>query len=975
MKCPDCQHPNPSDTLFCGRCGTSLKRSKKKSPSLTKTLKISVRELAAGTDFAGRYQVIEDLGKGGMGHVYKVLDKEINEVVALKILKQGILEDEKVVERFHNELKLARRISHKNVCGLYHLSKDENETYYITMEYVPGEDLKNLIRRIGQLTIGKAVLIAEQICDGLTEAHRLGIIHRDLKPQNIMIDREGHVRILDFGIARSSSSKGLTDSQVLVGTPDYMSPEQIEGKDVDQRVDIYALGLILYEMLTGHLPFEGHSALAVALKHKSQTPPSPKKFNPHVPDSLCQAVLKCLEKKREKRFPDVAALRDELGRIEKALRLTTNNNAPEKKTQKITRAIKSGLKWRTLALAALVLGGGFLLYDRVFSRSQRGYDPYISLEVATADATRAHQKPIEFVLNRSLTAATKRNVYVQKDILTYKKKTESGHSVFRPAVLSVTAEIVPKVVGYEIDLTTRFRDKTSRRVFDCKGDLDFLTKRVDDILAFLGTVSEGLVGPIEGGVRVSQICTSSMDALEHFLKGEDSWNSLDPDKAFFEYRTALENDPSFSLSHLRLADVLAFRSDFEAARSHLELALSQKGRLIELDLLRLYALRARLDSKPNEERQFLGKLTEEFPFKKEYHYEFAESYFHCGDADEAIVHYLKALELDENYSLAHNHLAYCYSWIGDHEKALQHSARYQVLDPTANSYDSLAASLMFAGEYERALTVIQEGVKVDPKLDYLYANRARNQILQGKLALGRQAFGRQAVMTTREFTKTNTEFWLAFIEFLRGDRAAARRLLAPVRTTYRQPVYRDRLDESPNLPSWLEGVMAAQRGDIQELQNEVGWMEDKIRRHAVSTTNFFPVLKLYIHLKLLAGILQKDLGQVHSCVEEGRQMRTKMGYRSSFFNLPYFFNSYAESLISLGDSGSATEARTLLVEANAYNPRYPWTHVNLARLSLENGDDQSARSECLLAENLLSGSDADYVMMRVLRDLRARFVK
>jgi hypothetical protein len=224
-------------------------------------------------------------------------------------------------------------------------------------------------------------------------------------------------------------------------------------------------------------------------------------------------------------------------------------------------------------------------------------------------------------------------------------------------------------------------------------------------------------------------------------------------------------------------------------------------------------------------------------------------------------------------------------------------------------------------------------------------------------------------------TKTNTEFWLAFIEFLRGNGAAARRLLAPVRTTYRQAVYRDRLDESPNLPSWLEGVLAAQRGDIQELQNEAGWMEDKIRRHAVSTTNFFPVLKLYLHLKLLAGILQKDLGQVHSCVEEGRQMRTKMGYRSSFFNLPYFFNSYAESLISLGDSGSATEARTLLVEANAYNPRYPWTHVNLARLSLENGDDQSARSECLLAENLLSGSDADYVMMRALRDLRARFGK
>ncbi|MBP1660009.1 MAG: Serine/threonine-protein kinase PknB, partial [Candidatus Aminicenantes bacterium] len=224
MKCPECSHANPSDTLFCGNCGSSLKKGRKKPPALTKTLKISTGELTAGTDFAGRYQVIEDLGKGGMGHVYKVLDREVNEVVALKILKPGLLEDDTLVERFHNELKLARRVSHKNVCSVYHLERDENDSYYIAMEYVPGEDLKALIRRIGQLSIGKAVLIAEQICDGLAEAHGLGVIHRDLKPQNIMIDRDGHVRIMDFGIARSLASKGPTDPNAVVGTPDYMSP-------------------------------------------------------------------------------------------------------------------------------------------------------------------------------------------------------------------------------------------------------------------------------------------------------------------------------------------------------------------------------------------------------------------------------------------------------------------------------------------------------------------------------------------------------------------------------------------------------------------------------------------------------------------------------------------------------------------------------------------------------------------------------
>jgi tetratricopeptide (TPR) repeat protein len=972
MKCPDCQHPNPADTLFCGKCGASLKKPKKKSRALTKTLRIPVKELVIGMNFAGRYQIIEDLGTGGMGRVYKVLDQEIKEVIALKILKPGLLEDDKIVERFHNELKLARRISHKNVCGLYHLSKDENGTYYITMEYVSGEDLKSLMRRVGQLTIGKSVFIGKQICEGLAEAHRLGVIHRDLKPQNIMIDREGHARIMDFGIARSLSSGGLTDSQAIVGTPDYMSLEQIEGKGIDHRTDVYSLGVILYEMLTGRLPFEGDSVLAIALKHKSQAPDSPKKFNPHVPDSLCQAVLKCLEKKREKRFQDVTALRDELARIEKALHLTTHAQTKERKTQRITRVIKRGLRWPYVALLALALGGSFLF---VLFRNMRGYDNYVSLEVEGLGQARALQGPVEFVLNRALSASTKKNIFVQQDLLTYKKKTKSEDAVFRPAALSVTAEIVPKVVGFEIHVTSKFRGQTTRRAFDCKGHLDFLTTRADDILAYLGDCSDGLVVPVPGGGTVARICTSNIDALDHFLKGEEAWGRLDSEQAFYEYRTALENDPSFALSHLRLIDVLVFRSDIAAARGHLELAIAQKDRLTELDMLWLNALQARLNSKPSEERQFLGKLIEEFPFKKEYHYEFAESYFRCGAADEAIAHYLKALELDGNYALAHNHLAYCYSWIGDHERALKHFERYQTLDPTANSYDSLATGCMFAGQYERALSVILEGLKVNPGLDYLYGNMARNQILLGQLAKGREAIGRQAAVTTREFTKINTRFWLAFIEFLRGDAGGARRLLAPVLNTYRQPAYRDRLDEAPNLPSWLFGVLAARSGDLQGTQKEIEWMEDKIARHSVSTTNFFPIWKFYIHLKMLAAVLEKKPDQVRRCIEEGRHMRTKMGYRSSFFNLAYFYNQYAEALVEAAeaaDSKSILEARALLEDANKYNPRYAWTHLNMARVYLKQGNKEGGQAECSLAKDLLSGSDPNYALEKTRLEIQTR---
>lgn len=970
MKCPECAYSNPADTLFCGRCGSSLRKPKKRMPAATRTLKIATGELVLGTDFAGRYQIIEDLGQGGMGHVYKVIDKEINEVIALKVLKQGLLETEQVVARFHNELKLARRISHKNVCGLYHLGKDENETFYITMEYVSGEDLKSLIRRVGQLTVGKAVFIAKQICEGLSEAHRLGVLHRDLKPQNIMIDRNGHVRIMDFGIARSRSAKGHTAPHTIVGTPDYMSPEQLEGQDTDHRTDIYSLGLILYEMLTGRLPHDVQAGMSVVLIQKSRKPPSPRSFNPHIPDSLCQTILRCLDKKREKRFDDVMALHRELGRIESALHLTTSAPNRRNKTQKITMAIRSKLRWRYAVPVIAVLAGLFLA--AWLFRGPGGYDTYISLTVDAADATRSQQRPVEFVLTRAVSASTRLYVFVHDDLLTYKKRTESGHEIFRPALLTITADIMPKIIGYDISLTTRFRGRSARQVFDCKGDLDFLTRRVDDILAFLMTVSKGLVRPVESGAKFAQICTSDTDALRHFLTGEEAWKILDPERAFYEYRTALENDPSFALAHLRLADVHAFRSDFEPARRHLDEALSLKVHLIELDLLRLYALRARLDHKPNEERQFLGQLTEEFPFKKEYHYEFAESYFHCGAADEAIGHYLKALALDETYVLAHNHLAYCYSWKGDHERALRHFERSQALDPTANSSDSLAAGLMFAGDYARALAVVEEGTKADPQLDYLYANRGRNLILQGKLASAEEAFGRQAAIASREFTKTGTGFWLAFIEYLRGHSLAATNRLAPVYAVFRQPPYEDRLDESPNLPSWLNGIMAADRGDLEELQREIGWMENKILRHHVSATSFFPVLKLCLHLKMLAAVLQKDPLAARNCVEEVRRIQMKMGYRSSFFNKSYLYNAFAEALITLGDPASLREARVLAQEANAYNPQYPWTHVNLAALALSAGNDEEFRTESELAERLLAGSDSDYAMMKAVRDLRAR---
>jgi len=282
------------------------------------TLQYLLEGLTRGSVVAERYEVIEKLGSGGMGSVYKVFDKKINETVALKLIKPEIAFNLKTVERFSNEIKLARKITHRNVCRTYDMGED-GKVLFITMEYISGQDLKKMIRMTRELSIGTTVTIAKQICEGLAEAHRQGIIHRDLKPQNIMIDSEGEVKIMDFGIARSIHIQGVTATGVQVGTPEYMAPEQAEAKGVDQRTDIYTLGIMLYEMATGEVPFTGETPISIALKHREEVPKDPSEINSQVPENLNHIILKCLQKEKENRYQTTAELLKDLTKLEEGI--------------------------------------------------------------------------------------------------------------------------------------------------------------------------------------------------------------------------------------------------------------------------------------------------------------------------------------------------------------------------------------------------------------------------------------------------------------------------------------------------------------------------------------------------------------------------------------------------------------------------------------------------------------------------------
>ena len=261
-----------------------------------------------------RYDILAELGRGGMGIVYKARDRETGAVVALKVLKPEIASDPAVIERFKSELLLARKVTHKNVCRIYELLRF-GDAAVISMEYIEGESLRRFLIRYSAVAFRKGLQWAGQICSALSEAHGQGVVHRDLKPENIVIDREGNLKVMDFGIARSLETSTATTGGAL-GTPAYMAPEQAEGKPTDTRSDIYSLGLVLYEMFTGQFAFHSETPMGFAIKHIHETPPPPHTVEPFLPGFLDHAIQRCLEKDPKKRFQSAQDLASALAEKE-----------------------------------------------------------------------------------------------------------------------------------------------------------------------------------------------------------------------------------------------------------------------------------------------------------------------------------------------------------------------------------------------------------------------------------------------------------------------------------------------------------------------------------------------------------------------------------------------------------------------------------------------------------------------------------
>ncbi|KIN82496.1 Stk1 family PASTA domain-containing Ser/Thr kinase [Clostridium botulinum] len=268
-----------------------------------------------GTKLGNRYELLEKVGEGGMATVYKAKCHYLNRFVAIKILKEQFCSDKEFVEKFKREATSVASLSDNNIVNIYDVGS-ENNIHYIVMEYVDGKTLKELIVEKGKIDPKETVRISKQIASALVCAHRNNIIHRDIKPHNILVTKEGIVKVTDFGIAKASNSATITNSSKVMGSAHYFSPEQAKGSFVDSRTDIYSLGIVMYEMLVGKVPFDGESPVSVAVKHIQNEVVAPKEIDDKIPESLNSLVLKCLEKNPVKRYQTIKNLEEDLARIE-----------------------------------------------------------------------------------------------------------------------------------------------------------------------------------------------------------------------------------------------------------------------------------------------------------------------------------------------------------------------------------------------------------------------------------------------------------------------------------------------------------------------------------------------------------------------------------------------------------------------------------------------------------------------------------
>jgi tetratricopeptide (TPR) repeat protein/predicted Ser/Thr protein kinase len=697
--------------------GTSFRGNSSSAPGWNPDSQARATVFQIGDVLAGRYEILQLLGEGGMGAVYKASDHELDRFVALKVIRPELALNASILARFKQELLLAQKVTHRNVIRIYDLGEGEG-VKFITMEFIEGEDIGSLIREKQKFSPEEAVEVIQQVCLALDAAHSVGVIHRDLKPQNIMRDAGGRIVVMDFGLARTLEGDGMTQSGAVVGTMEYMSPEQALGQDLDQRSDIFALGLILFELLTGKTPFHAASGLASLIKRTQERAVSVADIDAQIPGALTAIVGKCLERDPKERYQTAAAVLADLNTWKDKKAPGAIRSAAASKSRTLAWPLITGIL-TIVILAAAALMAVPSIRHRIFGGGETAAGPHAPITVLVADFTNHTGDPVlddtlEPMINVALEGASFINAYSRSDALKLARKLPNPTNkldlqsarlvaVNQGVNAVVTGDITKRGDKYDISATAL--DALSGKVL-AKADVTVDNKQeiLSDLPRLAVPIRKALGDTTPPSVQFAAVSggftAASLEAVQQDELGVQEQFAGKFQEAFESFQRAAQLDPKFARAYTGMAAMAQNLGKPQDAVQYMNLAMQHVDRMTERERYR------------NRGLYFLT----------------------TGDWHSCVQEYTQLVTHYPADRVGQNNLATCYTQLRDAPKALEAAQQAVAIVPKGVGQRlNLSFISSFAGDFPAGEKEARAALEINPSAAQGYLVLAEAQLGQGEL--------------------------------------------------------------------------------------------------------------------------------------------------------------------------------------------------------------------------------------------------